>query len=170
MDLSTAILTLSENGDLQRIHDNWLNTGTCDSQNNGVGGAERLSLRNFGGLFLICGVACVIALLIHFVRILFQFCQYRRHGAADGAQEEDENDGDDDDGDGDGDGDKEKSQRRPARQTSIRDLMSFVDMKEAEVKRAIRSRSDRRLDGSMGGRSYTSEGPSLSRPSSMSPV
>jgi ionotropic glutamate receptor len=47
--------------------------------------------------------------------------------------------------------------------------MSFVDMKEAEVKRAIRSR-DRRLNGSMGGRSYTSEGPSLSRPSSMSPV
>lgn len=158
MDLSTAILTLSENGDLQRIHDNWLNTGTCDSQNNGVGGAERLSLRNFGGLFLICGVACVIALLIHFVRILFQFCQYRRHGAADGAQEEDENDGDDD-GDGDGDGDKEKSQRRPARQTSIRDLMSFVDMEEAEVKRAIRSRSGKSMGRS---RSDTSDAPSSS--------
>jgi hypothetical protein len=42
---------LSENGDLQRIHDNWLNTGTCDSQGTGgVGGAVRLSVANFGGL------------------------------------------------------------------------------------------------------------------------
>lgn len=164
MDLSTAILTLSENGDLQRIHDKWLSPGTCASQSTGGVGADRLNLGSFWGLFLICGVACFIALLIYFARILRQFCKYHGTGSTAGAAQEDDG----------GSGpfpDPERSVRRPARLTSIRDLMSFVDMKEAEVKRAIRSRSDRRLDGSsIGRRSYTSEGPSLSRPSSMSPV
>lgn len=155
VDLSTAILTLSENGDLQRIHDKWLSPGTCASQSTDGVGADRLNLGSFWGLFLICGVACFVALLIYFARILCQFCKYHGHGTTDGAGPFPV---------------PERSLRRPARLTSIRDLMSFVDMKEAEVKRAIRSRSDRRLDGSMGGRSYTSEGPSLSRPSSMSPV
>ncbi|XP_066389280.1 glutamate receptor 3.4-like isoform X3 [Miscanthus floridulus] len=162
VDLSTAILTLSENGDLQRIHDKWLKPGTCASQSTDGVGADRLNLGSFWGLFLICSVACFIALLIYFARILCQFCEYHGTGTTAGAAQED-----------DGAGplpDPQRSLRRPARLTSIRDLMSFVDMKEAEVKRAIRSRSNRRLDGSMGGRSYTSEGPSLSRPSSMSPV
>jgi glutamate receptor, ionotropic, plant len=156
VDLSTAILTLSENGDLQRIHDKWLNPGTCSSQSTDVG-ADRLNLSSFWGLFLISGVACFVALLIYFARILCQFCEYH--------------DGGGNEGEGGVFPDPERSLRRPARLSSIRDLMSFVDMKEAEVKRAIRSRSgERRLDRSMGGSSI-SEGPSLSRPSSiMSPV
>ncbi|PUZ68153.1 hypothetical protein GQ55_2G002300 [Panicum hallii var. hallii] len=156
VDLSTAILTLSENGDLQRIHDKWLNPGTCSSQSTDVG-ADRLNLSSFWGLFLISGVACFVALFIYFARILCQFCEYH--------------DGGGNEGEGGVFPDPERSLRRPARLSSIRDLMSFVDMKEAEVKRAIRSRSgERRLDRSMGGSSI-SEGPSLSRPSSiMSPV
>ncbi|CAN6170490.1 unnamed protein product [Urochloa humidicola] len=163
VDLSTAILTLSENGDLQRIHDKWLSPGTCDAQSSNDVGADRLNLSSFWGLFLICGVACFVALLIYFARILCQFCKYH-HGDEAGAE---------------GgvfppvDHPDRRSLRRPARLGSIRDLMSFVDMKEAEVKRAIRSRSgERRLDRSMGASSI-SEGPSssLSRPSSsMSPV
>jgi ionotropic glutamate receptor len=153
VDLSTAILTLSEDGDLQRIHDKWLDPGTCDSQSAGVGSAaDRLNLNSFWGLFLICGVACFVALLIYFARILCQFCEYHHDG---GGGEDGEPP------------DPEGSVRRPARLGSIRDLMSFVDMKEAEVKRAIRSRSgERRLDRSMGASSI-----SESRPSSvMSPV
>ncbi|KAF8695535.1 hypothetical protein HU200_037381 [Digitaria exilis] len=156
VDLSTAILTLSETGDLQRIHDKWLNPGTCSSQSTDAVGADRLNLNSFWGLFLISGVACFIALIIYFARILCQFCKY--HGGGGGSSDEAAFP------------DPERSLRRPARLSSIRDLMSFVDMKEAEAKRAIRSRSgDRRLDRSIGG-SSTSEGPSLSRPSSMSPV
>ncbi|CAN6209084.1 unnamed protein product [Urochloa humidicola] len=155
VDLSTAILTLSENGDLQRIHDKWLSPGTCDAQSTSDVAADRLNLSSFWGLFLICGVACFLALLIYFARILCQFCDYHHEGHA-------------------GVDDPERTLRRPARLASIRDLMSFVDMKEAEVKRAIRSRSgDRGLDRSVGGASSISEGPSstLSRPSSsMSPV
>ena len=153
MDLSTAILKLSESGDLQRIHDNWLNTGTCDSTD-GVGGPVRLSVANFGGLFLICGVACGVALLVYFARILFQFCQYHRHGTSDGAKE--------DDGGGGPFPDKEKSLSRLARQkTSIPDFMFFVDMKESEVKRAIRSSSSKSIGRS---RSDTSDGPSSPEP------
>ncbi|WVZ61450.1 hypothetical protein U9M48_011319 [Paspalum notatum var. saurae] len=181
VDLSTAILTLSENGDLQRIHDKWLNPGTCTSQSGSSdvqgAAADRLNLGSFWGLFLISGVACFVALLIYFARVL---CQYGEYTASGGGE------------DGGGvfprfpppppaasDDDPADHRRRPARLSSIRDLLSFVDMKEAEVKRAIRSSrsGERRLDRSVGGRSSVSisisqgEGPSssLSRPSSMSP-
>jgi ionotropic glutamate receptor len=160
-----------------------------------VGGPVRLSVANFGGLFLICGVACGVALLVYFARILFQFCQYHRHGTTDGAKEEDgggspfpdkeksthrlarqtsiqdlmstKEEEEEDGGGGSPFPDKEKSLRRLARQTSfrlsrqtsIRDFMSFVDMKESEVKRAMRSSST--SSKSMGrSRSDTSDGPS----------
>ncbi|TVU40189.1 hypothetical protein EJB05_13640 [Eragrostis curvula] len=161
VDLSTAILTLSENGDLQRIHDKWLSPGTCASQDADVG-ADRLNLGSFWGLFLICGVACFVALLIYFARILCQYGEYNRDGGGGGASGSD---------DPSLPGGAERSVRRPARIKSIRELMTFVDMKEKEVKMAIRSKSgERRLDRSIG--SSVSEGPSssLSRPSSMSPA
>ncbi|BAF20601.1 glutamate receptor 3.4 [Oryza sativa Japonica Group] len=129
VDLSTAILTLSENGDLQRIHDKWLSPGQCASQGTDVG-ADRLNLSSFWGLFLICGVACFIALLIFFFRTLRQYFRYHGHADID----------DDDDSENKAtpfpvDGGERMSSRRPARLASIRDLMTFVDMKEAEVKR-----------------------------------
>ncbi|XP_075675366.1 glutamate receptor 3.2-like isoform X1 [Castanea sativa] len=74
LDLSTAILTLSENGELQRIHDKWLSRKSCGSQANE---SDELQLESFLGLFLICGAACILALLIYFCLIL---CQYSRHG------------------------------------------------------------------------------------------
>ncbi|KAK4348933.1 hypothetical protein RND71_031688 [Anisodus tanguticus] len=72
VDLSTAILTLSENGDLQRIHDKWLARSAC-SLDNAELESDRLHLRSFSGLFLICGIACFIALLIYFLQILRKF-------------------------------------------------------------------------------------------------
>ncbi|XP_042389112.1 glutamate receptor 3.1-like [Zingiber officinale] len=75
VDFSTAILTLSENGDLQRIHDKWLSTDVCSSDINELD-SESLQIRSFLGLFLICGMTCVLALLIYFVTVI---CQYLRH-------------------------------------------------------------------------------------------
>ncbi|KAL6848524.1 hypothetical protein ACP4OV_021818 [Aristida adscensionis] len=66
VDISTAILALSENGELQRIHDKWLKTGECTAENTEFVDSSQLRLESFRGLFLICGVACVIALLIYF--------------------------------------------------------------------------------------------------------
>ncbi|OVA00643.1 Ionotropic glutamate receptor [Macleaya cordata] len=79
VDMSTAILTLSENGDLQRIHDKWLSRSACSSQSTEIE-SDRLQLKSFWGLFLICGIACFLALLIYFVLMLRQFS--RHHSSA----------------------------------------------------------------------------------------
>lgn len=140
VDLSTAILTLSENGDLQRIHDKWLSPGQCASSQGTDIAADRLNLSSFWGLFLISGVACFIALLVFFTRILCQYDKYNQ--GADEVTEE------------------ESPVRRPERLRSIRDLMTFVDMKEEEVKRAIRRKSsddrrDRSIASSAGASSFS---------------
>lgn len=71
VDLSTAILQLAENGDLQRIHDKWLVKSSCSLDNAEIE-SDRLQLKSFWGLFLICGIACFIALLIYFLQIMNQ--------------------------------------------------------------------------------------------------
>lgn len=81
MDLSTAILTLSENGDLQRIHDKWLIQSPCSTDTAEIE-SDRLHLQSFAGLFLVCGVACFLALSIYFIRIMLKF---REAAAAAGA-------------------------------------------------------------------------------------
>ncbi|KAI3465465.1 hypothetical protein Pfo_022128 [Paulownia fortunei] len=72
IDLSTAILALSESGDLQRIHDKWLTTSTCSSDTTELE-SDRLHLKSFWGLYLLCGIACFIALLIYFLQIVHKF-------------------------------------------------------------------------------------------------
>ncbi|XP_066329047.1 glutamate receptor 3.1-like [Miscanthus floridulus] len=82
VDLSTAILTLSENGELQRIHDKWLKTGDCSTDNNEFVDSNQLRLESFMGLFLICGAACVLALLIYFGITLRQYLRHEQPGSA----------------------------------------------------------------------------------------
>ncbi|KAG8364026.1 hypothetical protein BUALT_Bualt19G0083400 [Buddleja alternifolia] len=74
MDMSTAILTLSENGELQRIRNKWLNTRTCGQSSSED--PNQLQLKNFWGLFLVGGFACSIALLVYFSSIVHKFKQY----------------------------------------------------------------------------------------------
>ncbi|WOL16855.1 hypothetical protein Cni_G25643 [Canna indica] len=75
LDLSTAILTLSENGDLQRIHDKWLRASVCISQTSELE-SDSFQLHSFWGLFLICGMACTLSLVIYFVIMV---CEFFRH-------------------------------------------------------------------------------------------
>lgn len=136
VDLSTAILTLSENGDLQRIHDKWLTKSGCASQATTVS-SNRLSLRSFWGLFLICGLACFIALVVFFMRI---WCQYNRYNDSSEVAESSTH--------------SQPSNRRPSRLNSIKDLMQFVDKKEAEVKTAIKKKlAEKQLQNSESSRS-----------------
>ncbi|XP_010690549.2 glutamate receptor 3.2 [Beta vulgaris subsp. vulgaris] len=73
LDMSTALLELSENGSLQNITEFWLKKKQgCQSQLS-VNDSEQLKLDNFVGLFLICGVACILALIIYFCLMLYQF-------------------------------------------------------------------------------------------------
>ncbi|KAG9442553.1 hypothetical protein H6P81_018407 [Aristolochia fimbriata] len=75
-DLSTAILQLSENGDLQRIHDKWLKSTSCSLQSAEIE-SDRLHFKSFWGLFLICGISCFLALLIYFATMIRHFYRHR---------------------------------------------------------------------------------------------
>lgn len=75
VDLSTAILRLSENGDLQRIHDKWLMKSACTSQASKFE-VDRLQLNSFWGLFLICGLACLLALSIYLFQMVRQYSEH----------------------------------------------------------------------------------------------
>ncbi|KAK9285484.1 hypothetical protein L1049_024678 [Liquidambar formosana] len=123
VDLSTAILQLSESGELQRIHDKWLSHSGCSAQQLNDIDSNRLSLKSFWGLFLICGVACVLALTIFFCRV---FCQYRKYSPeGEVVAEESE---------------PSSTTRRPSRTTSWKDIIDFVDKKEVEIKEMFKRR------------------------------
>ncbi|KAL2522075.1 Glutamate receptor 3.3 [Forsythia ovata] len=72
VDLSTAILTLSENGDLQRISDKWLTKSLCTTDNTEIE-SNRLQLSSFWGLFLICGIVCFLAFVIYLWQIIHKY-------------------------------------------------------------------------------------------------
>ncbi|KAK9995513.1 hypothetical protein SO802_020199 [Lithocarpus litseifolius] len=63
IDMSTAILKLSENGDLQRIHDKLLMRSACTAQGTTIE-VDQLQLKSFQGLFVLCGFACLLALYV----------------------------------------------------------------------------------------------------------
>ncbi|GLT54128.1 hypothetical protein SLA2020_273530 [Shorea laevis] len=75
VDMSTAILKLSESGELQKIHDKWLSRKACSSEDTKQN-VDRLQLNSFWGLFLLCGSACFIALLLYLIKMVHQ---YTRH-------------------------------------------------------------------------------------------
>lgn len=106
--MSTAILTLSENGDLQRIHDKWLTRKACSLQSSELE-SDRLHLRSFWGLFLICGIACFLALFIYFMLMLRQFSQQFPR-------------------------DSDSSGIGSSRSASLHSFISFVDEREGESK------------------------------------
>ncbi|CAO2814379.1 unnamed protein product [Amaranthus hypochondriacus] len=139
VDLSTAILQLSENGELQRIHDKWLTTRACSNQSDQIEDS-RLSLRSFWGLFLICGVACFVALGIFFGRVCYQ---YRMFSPEVVSQDE-----------------IEPAEPAPVRSrrissTSFKDLFDFIDRKEAEIKELFKRKNSIESSRSQGSRSYS---------------
>lgn len=73
--MSTAILKLSENGDLERIHNKWLLRRACSSQGSKLE-VDRLQLKSFLGLYLVCGLASLFALFIYFLQMARQFSRY----------------------------------------------------------------------------------------------
>ncbi|KAJ1272421.1 hypothetical protein BS78_06G200500 [Paspalum vaginatum] len=114
VDLSTAILMLSENGDLQRIHDKWLSsTGPSSSQSTQDLQSDRLQVHSFSALFLICGAACLVALAIH-ASVLVR--QYHLHVASQHQQPPQADDG--------------AAVSRSSRRSRLRAFLSFADRRE----------------------------------------
>lgn len=129
--MSTAILQLSESGDLQRIHDKWLARDACSSQSSQVDDAQ-LSLNSFWGLFLVSAIACTIALLLFTCRICWQ---YRRFNA-------DEDDSDIEEASTPTPTPTRSMVRRGGlHTTSFKDLIDFVDKKETEIKEMLKRKS-----------------------------
>ncbi|KVH88976.1 Extracellular ligand-binding receptor [Cynara cardunculus var. scolymus] len=131
LDLSTAVLQLSENGELQRIHDKWLASSSCSSQVAEIDD-NSLSLSSFWGLFLICGIACFISLSVYFCRVLCQYRSFNPNEEVDHEIPEPEP--------------ARRSVRRALRSTSFKDLIDFYDKKEAEIKEMLK-RNKRQVNG-----------------------
>lgn len=119
IDVSTAILKLSEDGDLQRIHDKWLMRSACSSQGTKLE-TDRLGLKSFWGLFLICGSACLFALLAYFVKMVWQFSKLDSLEPS-------------------------TSSDRSSPSTRLQTFLSFVDEKEDESKGRSKRRQIERL-------------------------
>ncbi|CAN6163020.1 unnamed protein product [Urochloa humidicola] len=124
-DMSTAILQLSENGQLQRIHDEWFKRPSCAYDDESQVGPTRLGIGSFAGLFLMCALICLFALVLFFVRLCWQYTQYSNsdtEGEPSAA-------------------DADTIQRRPSRLGSLKGLLKFVDKKEEEIRRKMKRRS-----------------------------
>ncbi|MQL73744.1 hypothetical protein Taro_006092 [Colocasia esculenta] len=78
VDMSTAILRLSENGQLEKIHNKWLCKDNCVKHEADNSGPNRLHLSSFWGLFLVCGLVTVTAVLLFLLRAIRQFIRYKR--------------------------------------------------------------------------------------------
>ncbi|KAK9133459.1 hypothetical protein Scep_012987 [Stephania cephalantha] len=78
VDLSTAILKLSESGELQKINKKWFCEDDCESRQRHVSDPKQLHISSFWGLFLVCGVATFTALVIFLVKAACQFAQYKK--------------------------------------------------------------------------------------------
>ncbi|KAK1410533.1 hypothetical protein QVD17_37070 [Tagetes erecta] len=122
-DMSTAILKLSETGELQRIHDKWLLRSACSSQGTQYE-VDQLELTSFRGLFLICGLVCFLALIIYITLTVRQF--YKLYPAL------------------------TESTGRSVRSGPLQTFVSFVDEKEdlvkARSKRKYSEASSSRID------------------------
>jgi ionotropic glutamate receptor len=124
-DMSTAILQLSESGQLQRIHDEWFTRPGCASDDDSQVGATRLGVGSFSGLFLMCALTCIFALVVFFIRICWQ---YKKYSSSEAAGEPSAADAD-------------AIQRRPSGLVSFKELLQFVDKKEEEIRRTMKRRS-----------------------------
>jgi ionotropic glutamate receptor len=78
--MSISILKLSESGELQKIHDKWLARKACNLKG-AKQDIDRLPLTSFWGLFLLCGLACVLALFLYLVQMVHQYMRHSSRGS-----------------------------------------------------------------------------------------
>ncbi|XP_051145507.1 glutamate receptor 3.2-like [Andrographis paniculata] len=130
LDMSTAILNLSENGELEKIHDKWLKTRTCGQASSDD---SQLQLRTFSGLFIICGIACLLALVVYLGVTVHKFRRYFPHLS-------------------------ERSRASSSLSMPIQRFLSFADEKEEELKNRLKRKRNSNTDRNTMSRSNTSNG------------
>ncbi|GLT96788.1 hypothetical protein SLE2022_143870 [Rubroshorea leprosula] len=78
VDMSTAILKLSEDGKLQQIHDKWFCNLGCPGERIINAKINQLHLISFWGLYILSGAMALLALLVFLLRMVRQFVRYKR--------------------------------------------------------------------------------------------
>lgn len=79
IDMSTAILKLSENGKMQEIHKKWFcKSGICPTERRRNPDPNQLHLSSFWGLYLLSGVASFVALVVFLFRAVGQYVRYKK--------------------------------------------------------------------------------------------
>ncbi|KAK1326697.1 Glutamate receptor 3.7 [Acorus calamus] len=78
IDMSTAILKLSEVGGLQKIHDEWFCKKGCAIDRRDITDPNQLHINSFWGLFLLSGIATLTAFLVFLMRSIRQFVRYNK--------------------------------------------------------------------------------------------
>ena len=78
LDMSTAILKLSESGELQKIHDQWFCKMGCPEERKGNSKPDQLHLVSFWGLYLTCGVVTLAALVVFLLRMICQYARFKQ--------------------------------------------------------------------------------------------
>ncbi|PKA62215.1 Glutamate receptor 3.7 [Apostasia shenzhenica] len=117
IDMSRAILKLSENGDLQQIHKKWFCNPNCTARTARSTEPNQLHLSSFWGLFMVCGIITMAALLIFLLRAIRQFLRYRKD-----QQKEDE------------------ASSIPSFMKNINRFFDFMDEKEEAVKNMFKQK------------------------------
>ncbi|KAJ4981828.1 hypothetical protein NE237_032665 [Protea cynaroides] len=78
VDMSTAILRLSESGKLQEIHDKWFCKLGCAIRGTLKSDPNELQLSSFWGLYLLCGAFSFSAFLVFIIQMVRQFVRHKR--------------------------------------------------------------------------------------------
>lgn len=78
VDMSTAILKLSETGELQKIYEKWFCKMGCPDESRQDSEPNQLQLTCFWGLYLLCGAVSLGALVLFMLRMICQFVRYKR--------------------------------------------------------------------------------------------
>ncbi|CAK8568520.1 unnamed protein product [Lathyrus sativus] len=71
-DISRAILNVTQGDRMKTIESAWFKESSCQDSNTEISSHNSLGLESFWGLFLIAGIASLLALLICFVTFLYQ--------------------------------------------------------------------------------------------------
>ncbi|RZB83676.1 glutamate receptor 3.7-like isoform X1 [Glycine soja] len=77
-DMSTAILKLSENGDLRKIHEKWFCKMRCPEDRTSNSKPDQLHLISFWGLYLSCGIVSLVALALFLLRMIRQYARFKQ--------------------------------------------------------------------------------------------
>lgn len=79
MDISTAILKLAEDGELEKIRVGWFcKLGCPEERSRHYSDPNQLHLSSFWGLYLLCAIVTGLAFLVFLIRAVRQFVRYKK--------------------------------------------------------------------------------------------